>query len=270
MALLLNTDIEARVHRYIRGRIARVGGTVDQLLAYEGCTVDDFNLPDGGFGKVRTGLRSLLSIKSLVRQEWRFRTQGWRVPRDRRAVLIDIHDAHGRSDLMGAYDAAVSSNMIEHSPNPIWMLINLHLITRKGGWQYHAIPHYKYTYDMYRTPTPLDHFIADFEAGTGAEDTSHTEDYHRSAVVEHGWQKSFHEKYPLTYPFIHFHVFDEQTVADLFAYVFEDVTNDIIKTESFSDNVVLCSNRLRPEFEAEYGELIRRYREGGVDCRISS
>ncbi|MFH1982940.1 MAG: hypothetical protein ABIL58_13940 [Pseudomonadota bacterium] len=270
MALLINTDIEARVHRSIQGHIARIGGTVNQLMTYDGCTVDDLNLPDGGFGKIRSGVRSILSVKKHITQEWRFRKHGWREPRDRKALLLDIHDAYRRPDLLGRYDATVSSNMIEHSPNPIWLLINIHLITKPGGWQYHAIPHYRYTYDMYREPTPLAHLIADFESGADASDTTHNDDYYRSAVVEHGWQKAFHEKYPVTYPFIHFHVFDEQTVAQLFSFVFEDVVNDVIKTEVYSDNLVLCRNRLRPEFAAAYGDLVQRYRDGAMGSRVYS
>lgn len=53
MVLLLDTDIEHKVKNHIVGKIARAGGSVNQLLTYQNCVVEDINLPDGGFGSVR-------------------------------------------------------------------------------------------------------------------------------------------------------------------------------------------------------------------------
>ncbi len=158
--------------------------------------------------------------------------------------------------LENRYACSISSNMIEPSSNPLFLLLNFYYITLKDGYQFHAIPHYKYTYDRYRQPTRLEHLISDFKHITGKDDTTHNEDYIQSAIVKDGWQKDFHKKYPTKYPFIHFHVFDESTVKDLFKYMFEDVTNDVLRTDVFSDNVVICRNRLNPGFIEEHREIL--------------
>lgn len=263
MPLLLGTDIDAKVKERVRGLVGRAGGSVDQLVDYKRCSVEDINIPDGGFGRVlkQGGAESIKSsmkvLRRTVKQELRFLALGHRVSRDRKTIVMDMHDALGHPELCDRYDCTISSNMLEHSPNPIQLLLNFYFITKKGGSQFHAIPHYRYTYDRFRTPTTLEHFIEDFEKKTGAADRTHVEDYRLSAVVKDGWQKGFHEKYPLEYPFIHFHVFDEHNTRALLEYVFQDVVNDVCKTERFSDNVVLFSNRLNPAFAEKYREVLR-------------
>jgi hypothetical protein len=259
MGLLLESNIETLVKVNIRGRVARAGGSVDQLIHSKQCRVEDINIPDGGFGKIWRASRHefLPALRRQIKQEVKFLFYGHRISRDRKTVILDMHDAHKHPELHAKYDCAVSSNLIEHSPNPIWLLLNFYFITKADGWQFHAIPHYKYTYDRFRVPTPLDHFIENFEKQTGTSDTIHTEDYRHSAVIKDGWQKRFHEKYPLEYPFIHFHVFDEHNTRALLEYVFRDVVTDVYKTERFSDNVVLCRNALNPQFAAKHERLLR-------------
>jgi len=259
MGLLLNTGIQEQVEKKIRGGIARIGGSVNQLLSYKNCTVDDFNVFDGGYGRVRSGWKSVMNIRRFLKEELQFRKEGWKIPRGRRTTLIDMHYAYKEHDLLCRYDAIISSNVIEHSPNPIWFLLNLHFVGKPDGFQYHAIPHHKYTYDMYRKTTPVEHIIQDFETFTNQKDVTHTEDYAQSAIEKHGWQREFHKKYPLTYPYIHFHVFDEVNTRDLFEYVFEDVENDVYRMEGFGDNVERFRNVLNGGFVKRYGELIKRY-----------
>lgn len=267
MPLLLGTQIDDLVKKQVRGFLARAGGTVDQLIDYRRCVVEDINIPDGGFGKVwkpngQISLRdSLQFIRRTIKQEFKFLAAGHRIPRDRKTVVLDMHDAHKRPELHNRYECSISSNVLEHSPNPVMLLLNFYFVTKKGGCQFHAIPHYKYTYDRFRKPTPLDHFIKDFEKKADRTDLSHVEDYRQSAIEKDGWQRAFHERYPLEYPFIHFHVFDEENTKALLEYVFEDVVNDVYKTERFSDNVVLFSNKLNPRFAEKYKRVLREMGE---------
>lgn len=267
MSLLLGTNIDSLVEANIRGSVARAGGTVDQLVHYRQCSVEDINIPDGGFGKVLHSGRShatgnyLPVIKRYVKQEFKFLVHGARIPRDRRTILLDMHDASKHKALQSKYDCSISSNLLEHSPNPIMLLLNFYFVTRKNGFQFHAIPHYAYTYDKFRLPTTLDHLIEDFENGADASDHSHVEDYRQSAIEKDGWQRKFHEKYPLEYPFIHYHVFDEHNTKALFEYVFQNVTNDIYKTDRFSDNVVIASNALNPAFAEKYRHVLQEMGE---------
>jgi len=265
MGLLLNSNIEEQIKHHIAGKIARVGGSVNQLLNYQNCVVEDINLVDGGYGivrsmnGVRTPFQMLKVIQRYLSQERKFLMRGYAVSRDRKTISLDMHNAYEMPSLDGRYDAIISSNMIEHSPNPIFLLLNLYFVTREGGYQYHAIPHYKYTFDVHRDPTPLEHMIEDFEHKTDKSDTSHNEDYIQSAIEKHGWQRSFHEKYPVAYPYMHFHVFDEHNTRQLFELMFEDVVIDVLTTQEFSDNVVLFKNTLNKDFVGKYRALIDSY-----------
>jgi hypothetical protein len=265
MSLLLNSNIEEKIKNHIIGKIARVGGSVNQLLTYQNCVVEDINLVDGGYGivrsmdGVRTPFKMLKVLQRYLSQERKFLLRGYAVPRDRKTISLDMHNAHEVPSLSSRYDAITSSNMIEHSPNPIFLLLNFYFVTREGGYQYHAIPHYKYTFDVHRVPTPLEHMIEDFEHKTDKSDTSHNEDYIQSAIEKHGWQRSFHEKYPVAYPYMHFHVFDEHNTRQLIELMFEDVVTDVLTTQEFSDNVVLFRNTLNKDFVGKYRALIDSY-----------
>ena len=264
MPLLLNTEVDNLVKSKIRGFVARAGGTVDQLIDYSLCRVEDINIPDGGFGAIlknephQLRRHSFPLIKRYFKQELKFLVHGSRIPRDRKTIVLDMHNACNHNELRGKYDCSISSNMLEHSPNPISLLLAFHFITKENGYQFHAIPHYAHTYDRYRNPTSLEHFIEDYENDIDTNDTTHIEDYRQSAVEKDGWQRQFHQKYPLKYPFIHFHVFDEHNVKALLEYMFQDVVNDIYKNDRFSDNVAIFRNSLRPEFVEKY----RRRLEG--------
>lgn len=265
MTLLLGTDIAKLVKQRIRGSVARAGGSVDQLVDYRALLVEDINIPDGGFGKLCksngcTGsINTIPFLRRVLRQEVLFLLQGHRVCRDRKTIVMDMHNACDSKELQYRYDCSISSNLLEHSPNPIWLLLNFYFITKKGGCQFHAIPHFRYTYDRFREPTAVEHFIEDFEKRADFSDTTHVDDYQQSAVVKDGWQKKFHEKYPLSYPFIHFHVFDEHNTRSLFEFMFEEVVNDVYRTDRFSDNVILFSNSLNKQFIDNYRDVINSY-----------
>ena len=161
MGLLLNSNIEDKVKHYITGKVGRIGGRMNQLMNYKSCKVTDINIIDGGYGKVRTksSLKTIVNFyntkKRHLRQELYWILYGEREMRDRKTLILDMHFAMLNPSLEKKFDATVSSNMIEHSPNPIWLLLNFHFITKDNGYQYHAIPNYRYTFDMYRKPTDL-------------------------------------------------------------------------------------------------------------------
>lgn len=265
MTLLLATDIDSRVHDQIRGNVARIGGSVNQLVDYSRTKVTDINVIDGGYGYVKKikdihSFRNVLgTIRRFWKQEWGHFIHGERISLDRKTMILDMHEAYQRLDMRHTFDAIVSSNVVEHSPNPIFFLLNCYLITKKDGYQYHAIPHYKLIFDMYRKPTTLTHAIEDFKNKMQLDDTTHVQDYIDSAIIKHGWQRKFHQKYPVAYPYMHQHVYDEFNTRELAALMFEEVTNDIIKTEDYNDNIVIFKNTLNKKFVEEYGDIIDAY-----------
>jgi hypothetical protein len=265
MSLLLQSGIEKKVEQYIKGSVARVGGRVDQLVNYRKCKITDINVKDGGFGEVRNGgdVQSIISFyktfKQQLRQEILWILIGNRIRRDRKTELLDMHFAFRNKKYQHCFDASISSNVIEHSPNPIFLLLNFYFITRENGYQFHAIPNYRYTYDSYRKPTKIEHLMNDFENMTWFEDTSHNSDYINSAIVKSGWQKAFHEKYPVSYPFMHFHVFDEKNVREMAEFMFEEVTVDIIRNDKFGDNLLIFRNKLNANFQLKYASKLDEY-----------
>lgn len=269
MSLLYKSNIPALLNKNIKGHIARVGGSVNQILIYsDEMLVQDINILDGGFGSIKgvsqgaTILEFLKILARKLKQEVRRLVHGNKIPLDRSTIELDLHYASQRSDLFDKYDSIISSNVLEHSPNVIFFLINFHLLTKKNGWQYHAIPNYRYTYDKHRVPTKLSHFIADFESRASFSDAAHNLDYVQSAIEKDGWQREFHQRYPIKYPFIHFHVFDEKNTNELFSYIFEDVSVDVISNEDFGDNLVFCRNRLKNSFYEKYRTLIDEIKDG--------
>jgi len=266
MSLIYNTNIQSLIDKHIQGKIARVGGRMNQLMTFKNSKVTDINIIDGGYGKVRNSF-NLSSIKTfydtykrLLRQELFWFFYGEREMRDRKTVILDMHFAYLDDTLKQKYDATISSNVIEHSPNPIWFMLNFHHITKDNGYQYHAIPNYRYTFDEFREPTALAHLISDFEAMTWFDDTTHNEDYALSAIEKNGRQREFHKVYPISYPYIHTHVFDESNVRELIEYIFQDVTVDCIKTDKIGDNVVIFKNQLNPEFVNKYALHIEKFK----------
>lgn len=265
--LLLSTNIEKEVSSKICGNVARIGGSVNQIINYKNCKIVDINIIDGGFGHIKRwqdikSARNILeTAKRQIKQKALHLRYGEKICRDWKTIIMDLHEAYQHEEWMPEFDAVISSNVLEHSPNPIFLLLNFYFITKKGGYQFHAIPHCKYTYDMFRKPTPIEHMVEDFERKTQTDDLTHNEDYIRSAIIKHGYMKKFHETHPVAYPFMHFHVFDENNVRELFQMMFEEVTNDIIKTETVSDNVVIFKNVLNKDFVNKYRKTILGYSE---------
>jgi len=269
MTLKFGSNIQEKVNQSIKGNVARVGGSVDQLVTYgKHSNVQDINIIDGGFGSVKNIAegKTLSEIPRIcyrkVKQEIKYILSGDRVSLDRKTIRLDMHFAQERSELLNKFDASISSNVLEHSPNIIYLLLNFHLITKENGWMFHALPNHEYTFDRFREPTQLEHFIDDFESHTSFTDRSHDQDYIQSAIEKDGWQREFHKKYPVNYPFMHYHVFNKVNTEALFSYIFEDVCCDLLRTEQFSDNVVLCRNKLNKDFMKKHQHLINDIKAG--------
>lgn len=268
MTLLYKTNIDKLVGTYINGRVARIGGGVDQLLIQKNASVQDFNILDGGFGSTKSisqgvGFSDYLNIiKRKFKQEIKHLYYGNRVPLDRTTIQLDMHFAQQSNKFLGKFDSVISSNVLEHSPNLIFFLLNFHFVGKEDGYQFHALPNYRYTYDRFRNPTQLEHFIHDFECHQSFDDKQHNEDYIQSAIDKDGWQKDFHRRYPVAYPYMHFHVFDEFNTLELFEFMFEEVTVDVIRDGKFSDNLVFFRNKLNKSFSDKYFNLIEEVKNG--------
>jgi SAM-dependent methyltransferase len=74
-------------------------------------------------------------------------------------------------------DFVVASHLLEHLANPIGMLDEIHRVLRPGGIALVLLPDMRRTFDRARTATPLDHLVAEFEAGVSEVDDVHIHDF---------------------------------------------------------------------------------------------
>jgi SAM-dependent methyltransferase len=116
-------------------------------------------------------------------------------------------------------DFIVANHFLEHCEDAIGTLINLFRVVRTGGHVLLTLPNKRGTSDAPRTPTTVDHFIADHLDGGAASRHEHVVDWVRH--VE-GLYESEHvalrirdlERSPES---IHFHVFTEIEMVELIA-----------------------------------------------------
>jgi hypothetical protein len=260
MELIHNSTIASELEKKMRGRLARIGGKVDQLFNYRGCIVDDINVQnrraakygDSIVGKLRYGY-------DLFEQELRFWRKGYRAVRDRKTFFYDIHEVNRYPEQHHRYDGILSSNVIEHSYNAIWFLLCMHLLAKTNGHHFHAIPCYRYTFDRYRTPTRIDHFLDDFTAKASEQSCErHAHEHYESALR---CNQPNNASKP-AFPHVHCHVFDEHNTRSLFELLFQEVTVDVIRTEQFSDVLVLCGNGLNERFRRDFADTLKTYPGG--------
>jgi SAM-dependent methyltransferase len=62
-------------------------------------------------------------------------------------------------------DFVIANHFLEHTQDPIATLKNFRRVVKPGGWMYIAVPDQTSTFDRDRTPTSLDHIIADHREG---------------------------------------------------------------------------------------------------------
>lgn len=91
-------------------------------------------------------------------------------------VLRIVDDADLAAVPDASYDAVLSSHVIEHLANPLRTLAAWRRVTKPGGYLLTVAPHMAGTFDHRRAITPLEHFRADRDAGTGEDDLTHLEE----------------------------------------------------------------------------------------------
>jgi SAM-dependent methyltransferase len=104
------------------------------------------------------------------------RERGYCPEGTRRGELHVIDDAELTALADDSYDAVLSSHVLEHLANPLRALAAWRRVTRSEGHLLMVVPHMQGTFDHRRPLTSLDHFVEDFERGTGEDDLTHLEE----------------------------------------------------------------------------------------------
>jgi SAM-dependent methyltransferase len=85
-------------------------------------------------------------------------------------------------------DFVIASHLLEHLANPLAQLEDIHRVLKRGGVALIFLPDRRYTFDRQRSPTPLDHVIADYRDHVTVVSDEHLEDHLRKTGV---WQESW-------------------------------------------------------------------------------
>jgi predicted SAM-dependent methyltransferase len=130
------------------------------------------------------------------------------------------------------FDYIIACQVIEHIPNLIAWLQDLHKILNEDGCLFLAIPDKRYTFDILRPTTPLSHFLNDYSRNVKSADLAHVFEHiylKRDVIAKDVWHNKAEEKISVKlftaedaynralkemdtgkYPDVHCHVFISQ------------------------------------------------------------
>lgn len=133
--------------------------------------------------------------------------------------IREATDLHGIAN--ASYNFVLSCHSLEHTANPIKALKEWKRVTRPGGGLIVLVPHYKYTFDRRRCPTPVHHMLEDYERGTKEDDETHIQEILELHDLSLHPQRITYEQLRtgivdnFMNRFAHHHVFDENNVSQL-------------------------------------------------------
>jgi SAM-dependent methyltransferase len=116
----------------------------------------------------------------------------------------------------GSFDFVLSSHMLEHSANPIRVLLEWRRLLKPGGHLLLVLPEGRSTYDRRRPITTLEHLKGDFACSTPESDTTHFDEIaalHTEHPDRQALRKSLEDN--KTHRMAHHHVFDMALSLDL-------------------------------------------------------
>ncbi len=136
-----------------------------------------------------------------------------------------------------SWDFVIANHMIEHCQNPIGALENFLRVVKPGGLVYMGVPDKRYTFDIDRPLTSLDHLIQDYKEGPEWSKLGHYEEW--VSLVD----SKFHQEsvavrmqhlLEIDYS-IHFHVWTSETFLELLEYCNKNLSFSF-ETELFQEN----------------------------------
>jgi SAM-dependent methyltransferase len=197
------------------GRILEVGGPSAVFRA-------DGLLP------VYRAAASVDGVQWSVDTLWHGHQQGAYILEDAPAGTLHVADGATLDSLPGdAFDAVVSSHVIEHLANPLGALAAWRRVGREGAGLVLVAPHMEGTFDHRRPVTPLAHMVADLERGTGEDDLTHLGEtlrlHDRSRdVPDDAWEARRREN--VRHRVLHHHVFTTRSLVELLVAANVEVT----------------------------------------------
>jgi len=135
-----------------------------------------------------------------------------------------------------SWDFVIANHMIEHCQNPIGALENFLRVLKPGGLVYMGVPDKRYTFDIGRPLTTVDHLIRDYKEGPEWSKLGHYDEYVRLVDKFPEEQVAERMKYLLDIDYsIHFHVWTSETFPELLAYCQKNLSSSF-ERELFQEN----------------------------------
>jgi len=135
-------------------------------------------------------------------------------------VEPDILDDGTRLDRVAdaSQDFVIANHLIEHAPDPLGAIDNMLRVLKKNGRLFLAIPDKRFSFDVDRPVTPLQHLIKDHEEGPEWSRKEHYEEWVRFVDKQEGaeGEKQVLELMKMDYS-IHFHVWSSIEMLEMFA-----------------------------------------------------
>ena len=147
--------------------------------------------------------------------------------------LVDV-DIIANGELLetiadASQDFVIANHFIEHCQDPIRALLSMFRVLKVGGKLYMAVPDKRYSFDLDRPITPLEHLFRDFKEGPEWSKRQHFEEWVRLVnKVEdvEEFKKQVEVNMEMDYS-IHFHVWTQREMFDFVAAMRDLVAFDI-------------------------------------------
>jgi SAM-dependent methyltransferase len=95
-------------------------------------------------------------------------------------VVADLDTDRLTSIPSGSQDFVIASHVLEHLAEPLGQIEEIYRVLRDGGIALILLPDRRYTFDLHRQPTSLDHLIDEHRRRVTAVDDEHLEEFMRN------------------------------------------------------------------------------------------
>lgn len=113
-------------------------------------------------------------------------------------------------------DFVIANHFIEHCQNPIQTLQNIFRVLKPGGVLYLAVPDKRFTFDIDRPCTTIEHIMRDFSEGPEWSKRQHFEEWSRLVNKRAGEEAEKDVRHLLDIDYsIHFHVWRAAELLEL-------------------------------------------------------
>lgn len=120
--------------------------------------------------------------------------------------------------LDSSQDFVIANHFLEHCQNPLEALKNIYRVLHVGGLLYLALPDKRFTFDIDRPVTHIDHILRDFEEGPEWSQRGHYEEWVRIVDKVPDQEAESHiNELMRKEGYIHFHVWTQYEMFELLA-----------------------------------------------------